>query len=275
MPRKQGNNTIKRVKISAVAVIVIAGIMAWNSPREPQEEKGLGGVEQSAPEVSPADDNVEVVVSGTIEQLPEIDYTELDKENELTKLMDQRKQELGVSDSLDMIVNSDESFKVGKTTVSMRDILEKSFKTKSKVFEERIKESGEVEPETTAQYGIYVVQPGDNIWNIHFRIIQEYYQARGITVSNKADEPLNQGFSSGIGRLLKFSENMVTIYNLLEKKVTADISLLEPLSKIVVYNMNEVFTLLQEINFDDVDKIRFDGETIWIPAQQPQKKANN
>ncbi len=274
MPRKQGNNTIKLVKISAVATIVIAGILTWSNIRGPQEEKGLADVEQSAPEVSPVQDE-EVVVSGTIKQLPEIVYTELDKGNELTQLMNQRKQELGVNDSLDMIVKSDESFKVGKTTISMRDILEKSFLKKSKVFEERIKESGEVEPETTAQYGIYVVQPGDNIWNIHFRIIQEYYQTRGTTVSNKADEPLETGYSSGIGRLLKFSESMVTIYNLLEKKVAADISLLEPLSKIVVYNMNEVFTLLQEINYDDVDKIRFDGETIWIPAQQPQKKANN
>ncbi len=274
MPRKQGNNRIKLVKISAVAGIVIAGTLIWNSLRTPHENGVPEDVQQSIPEVRPAE-NIDMVVSGTIEQLPDIDYTELDKGNELTKLMDKRKEELGVNNSLDMIVKPDESFKVGKTTVSMRDILEKSFLKKSKVFEERITESGAVEPETNAHYGIYVVQAGDNIWNIHFRIIQEYYQARGITVSSKADEPLNTGYSSGIGRLLKFSENMVTIYNLLEKNVAADISLLEPLSKIVVYNMNEVFALLQEINYDDVDNIRFDGETIWIPAQQPQKKANN
>jgi hypothetical protein len=254
--------------------MVIAGVLTWNSFRGAHENVIPEDVRQSIPEVHPVE-NSDVVISGTIEQLPKIDYTELDKGNELTKLMDKRKEELGVNDSLDMIVESDESFKVGKTTVSMRDILEKSFLKKSKVFEERIKESGAVEPETTAQYGIYVVQSGDNIWNIHFRIIQEYYQARGITVTSKADEPLNTGYSSGIGRLLKFSENMVTIYNLLEKNVAADIGLLEPLSKIVVYNMNEVFTLLQEINYNDVDNIRFDGETIWIPAQQPQKKANN
>ncbi|MCP4115934.1 MAG: hypothetical protein GY737_11105 [Desulfobacteraceae bacterium] len=271
MPRKQGNNTTKLVRIAAVAALVIAGILAWNILREPPEKKGTESVEQSVPEVRPEEDS-DMVVSGTIEQLPEIDYTELDKDKELTRLMDKRKEELGVNDSLDMIVNSDESFKVGKTTVSMRDILEKSFRKDSKVFEERIKESGEVEPVTTDRYGIYVVQPGDNIWNVHFRIIQEYYQARGITVSNKADEPLNSGYSSGIGRLLKFSENMVIIYNLLEKKVSADINILEPLSKVVVYNMNEVFTLLEEINYDDVDKIRFDGETIWIPAQQPEEK---
>ena len=87
----------------------------------------------------------------------------------------------------------------------------------------------------------------------HFRIIQDYYGARGVSISSQADEPQNKGYSSGIGKLLKFSEAIVTIYNLLEKTVVTDIDLLEPLSKIVVYNMNEVFSLLQEIDYDNVD----------------------
>ena len=113
-----------------------------------------------------------------------------------------------------------------------------------------------------------MVQPGDNIWNIHFNILKDYYDAQEITISPDADEPKTQGQSSGIGKILKFSETMVVIYNLLEKKVDVDINLLQPLSKIIVYNMDEIFSLLEDINFDKIDSIQFDGKTIWIPAKK-------
>ena len=79
---------------------------------------------------------------------------------------------------------------------------------------------------------------------------------------------MDKGQSSGIGKILKFSETMVIIYNLLEKKVDVDINLLSPLSKIIVYNMEEVFSLLRDINFDTIDRIQFDGKTIWVPANK-------
>lgn len=272
MPQRQGNSKSKLVKAIMVAAVVIAGILIWNTNREPPGDT-LITVKPVPPPVSTPGDEI-VVVKGPIEQMPEIDYSELDKVNKLTTMMNLRKQDLGIDKSLDMVVNSNESFKVGKTTVSMREILEKSLLKRNMVFEEKISESGEVLPETTDKYGIHVVKKGENLWNIHFNIIQEYYRAKGIKVSKNADEPRNHGYSSGIGRLLKFSEKIVTIYNLLEKKVTPDINLLEPLSKVVVYNMKEVFSLLEEINYDNVDTIQFDGETIWIPAQQPDKKGN-
>jgi hypothetical protein len=79
---------------------------------------------------------------------------------------------------------------------------------------------------------------------------------------------MDKGQSSGVGKNLKFSETMVIIYNLLEKKVDVDINLLSPLSKIIVYNMDEVFSLLRDINFDTIDRIQFDGKTIWVPAKK-------
>ncbi|MCD4675300.1 MAG: hypothetical protein K8S18_04800 [Desulfobacula sp.] len=150
----------------------------------------------------------------------------------------------------------------------MRDILEKAFIKKGDVFQEKIDDSGAVRPQKTKEYGIYVVQPGDNIWNIHFNILKEFYEYQGINVSPQADEPYGQGMSSGVGKILKFSETMVIIYNLIEKKVDSNIDLLEPLSKIVVYNMDEVFSLLQEFNYDNIDRLQFDGKTIWIPAKK-------
>ena len=215
---------------------------------------------------SPA--KVEGVVEGDINVPPTIDYKDLESSKELKDLMISRKESLGIDKSLDMIVHSDESFKIGDVQLSMREILEKAFVKEGSVFEEKIDPSGAVRPEKIKSYGIYVVQPGDNIWNIHFNILKEYYEHKGITVSPKADEPIDQGMSSGVGKILKFSETMVIIYNLIEKKVDTNIDLIEPLSKIVVYNMDEVFSLLQEVNYDNINRLQFDGKTIWIPAKK-------
>lgn len=209
-----------------------------------------------------------VQVQGDIIVMPTIDYKDLEKNKKLKELMESRKESLGIKESLDMIVRSDESFKIGDIHISMRDILEKAFIKKGGVFEEKIEDSGAVRPQKIKEYGIYVVTSGDNIWNIHFNILKDFYENKGINVSSEADEPVDQGMSSGIGKILKFSETMVIIYNLIEKKVGSDIDLLDPLSKVVVYNMDEVFSLLQEINYENIDRIQFDGKTIWIPAKK-------
>jgi len=117
-------------------------------------------------------------------------------------------------------------------------------------------------------YGIYIVQAGDNIWNIHFQFLKDYFDHRGIALSPLADEPNRRGSSSGIGKLLKFSENMVYIYNVRERKIDVDLNLIHPLSKIVVFKMKQVFTLLDGIDYGRVNRIQFDGETLWIPANQ-------
>jgi len=213
-------------------------------------------------------DNDAGIVQGDIIVTPAIDYKYLKKNKELSQLMISRKESLGIKKSLDMIVHSDESFKIGDVQISMRDILEKAFILEGTVFEEKINDSGAVQPKKIKEYGIYVVQSGDNLWNIHFNILREFYEYQGINVSPNADEPIDEGMSSGIGKILKFSETVVIIYNLIEKKVDSDINLLEPLSKIVVYNMDEVFSLLHEVTYDNIDRIQFDGKTIWIPAKK-------
>ena len=69
---------------------------------------------------------------------------------------------------------------------------------------------GEEPQKKVRAYGIHIVENGDNIWNIHFNILKEYYEDQGINVSPKADEPISEGLSSGVGKILKFSETMVT-----------------------------------------------------------------
>lgn len=208
------------------------------------------------------------VVQKPIQKRPAINYQDLKTGGHLDQVMKKRLQASGIYESLDMIVRSDESFTVGGKTVSMTDILEKAYAGKQKIFQKHITEFEQTVPETLNEYGIYVVQPGDNIWNIHFNILRESYASRGIQVALDADEPLDTGHSSGVGKVLKFSEIMVIIYSLIEEKVVMDIDLIEPLSKIVIYNMGDVFSLLSDICFDQIDQIQFDGRTIWIPARE-------
>jgi len=231
-----------------------------NAPRSVQGAKEPG---KTAPDSPSARQHI---VKGTI-QVP-IAYENLEKSQTLKKLMTFRKKNLGIQQSLDMIVKSNETFTVGGTRVSMQEVLEKAFTKRGQVYEQKIDESGVPVPESIKEYGIHVVRPGENIWNIHFNILREYYALQGIDVASSADEPQSKGFSSGVGKILKFSETMVIIYNLINRQVVTDLNLLQPLSKIVVYNMEEVFSLLKEINYDNVDRIQFDGKNIWIPARK-------
>ncbi len=116
-------------------------------------------------------------------------------------------------------------------------------------------------------FGIHVVRAGENIWNLHFQILRDYFARRDLPVSINADEPISNGSSTGIGKLLKFSENLVYIYNLRERRLTTDLNLIQPLEKIVIYNMARVLELLDQIDFNNIDHIQFDGEVIWIPTE--------
>ena len=195
-----------------------------------------------------------------------IDYNELSKESIMKDLMTARKKDMGLNNSVDMLVKSNETFIVGGNTISMEKVIEQAFAGKGKVLEKVIDESGAQKPVALTTYGVYVVQPGDNIWNIHFRMLKEYYTRKGIRLWKNADEPESSGMSSGVGKILKFSETMVIIYNLKDKKVTADMNIIDPLSKVVIYNMDEIFTLLEQIDINHVDRLRFDGSNIWIPV---------
>ncbi len=232
---------------------------------EPNKSKKITASEDS--QKIPTDNEDELVQKNII-VAPTIEYKKLEKNDNLKQLMKSRKIEFGIKNSLDMIVKSNESFTIGDNHISMRDILEKAFVKQGSIFEEKIETSGAVIPQKIKTYGIYVVQPGDNIWNIHFNILKEFYEQKGIQVSPEADEPIDQGMSSGVGKILKFSETLVIIYHLVDKKVVSNINLLEPLSKVIIYNMDEVFSLLFEVSYENINRVQFDGKTIWIPVKK-------
>jgi hypothetical protein len=365
MPREETRRSGRPLLlVVAVLALAAAGILAWVFLR-PQAEPPVA--EEAAPPPSPSKQ-----VHVSVQDQPVIDYGQVEKGGELDELMEQRKSAYGVGEVLDLILQPDETLRIGETTVSMQEILEKIRLKKGDILEkdlgepldlkelqerrvERIRElaavetrfaelekeaaatsdpdrrrelnaeRGQVEREATLfrrylktltalhttekqavegpealrseavdrvytlrmqrnrlereleiprvpsgpgeAYGIYIVRPGDNIWNIHFRFLKDYFSHRNIELAAGADEPDKSGRSSGVGKILKFSENMVYIYNLRERRLDVDLNLLQPLSKIVVFNMAEVFSLLDPIDYSRVDRIRFDGDTLWIPAE--------
>ncbi len=260
--RRKNNDGKILLLVTIILVLLGAGLIGYLYFFAPWKEQS------TANKIANQKDEYEAAQNNDINQEPIFDYESLEKDKELKKIMKSRKEDLGINKSLDMIVESDESFKVGKNRISMQDVLKKAYIKKGDVFEEKIDPSGTVSPENIKKYGIYVVQTGDNIWDIHFNFLKEFYARQGIKVSKTADEPAKQGMSSGIGKILKFSETMVIIYNFKEKKIDTNIDLLEPLNKIIVYNMEEIFSLLRGVNYENIDRIRFDGTSIWIPVKK-------
>jgi hypothetical protein len=120
--------------------------------------------------------------------------------------------------------------------------------------------------ETSTYLGIRVVQPGANIWEIHFNLLREYFSHKGVTLSPHADEPRKNGKSSGIGKILKFSEQLVNIYNLETQTFEHNLNVIQPLTIIVIYNMSHIFGILDDIDYSVIDRIEFDGESLWIPS---------
>ena len=243
--QKAGRKTLTGVVAAVALAAILAGLWLARQP------------EKDTP--PPAEPSAKEAAALKVKDQPVIEYNKAEQ----NRLMAERKTAFGVKEGLDMIVKEGESIKVGDQTVSVKEISE-TIQAK----EGGITEKDLIAPGNTGSgvYGIYVVQPGDNIWNIHFKLLKAYLTSKNITLPGESDEPDRSGFSSGIGKLLKFSESMVYIYNIRDRQLAADINLIRPLTKIVIYKMDRIFELLDQVDYHNVNRIRFDGENIWIPA---------
>lgn len=231
---------------------------------------------------------------------PIIDYEKIEEKSDrdLKRLVQQRKKEFGVEKSVDMVVKPGEHIRVGEEIVPLDRILaeieaQKEEKraqvtTPSQPAKEMPAPSQPVKPETkpippmlrepikplpaeprkktVGYYGVYVVRPGDNLWNIHFAFLREYFGSKGIQIPLDADEPIGSR-SSGIGRILKYAETMVHIFNLKTKKLSKDLNLLEPKEKIVIFNLSALDQALAPLTYEEIDAIHFDGRDLILPEQ--------
>ena len=250
MPKKTSSISTKAIGIAVTCIILITGAGLWFWIM-----KGSKLTPQNEPEKVHKPPNTKSV----------IDYNDIEKDQDLMALMQQRKAKYGVEKGVDIIAKSDESFKIGDSTVSMQEILDKIRIKSGDIVEKDLNSKKKGAMKNSETFGIYIVQPGDNIWNIHFNFLKDYFAHKGISLSPLADEPEKGGQSSGVGKLLKFSERTVNIYNIKERKIDVDLNLIYPLSKVVIYNMDQIFELLDLIDYEHVNRIQFDGETLWIP----------
>ncbi len=124
-------------------------------------------------------------------------------------------------------------------------------------------ESAEAKPkkEPINYYGIYVVRAGDNLWNIHFAFLREYLGHLGIEIAPLDDEPVGSQ-SSGVGRILKYAENMVYIFNLKTKELSEDLNMLEPAEKIIIFNLPRLHSMLGSLTAEQLKTVRFDGRDL-------------
>lgn len=256
MPKKNAGRLNRVLGIVVICVIVItasvAGLWFWLKQGTEPIDKNLS----------------EQVVRIPVKTEPVIDYNKLKEDKELQLSMQERKAKYGIEKGIDIIVKSDESIKIGSSTVPMQEIIEKMRLKSGDIIEKDVESTAADSNEKIEAFGIYIVRHGDNIWNIHFKFLKDCFDHKGISISPLADEPDRLGFSSGVGKILKFSENMVSIYNIRERKLDVDLDLIIPLNKIVIYNIDRIFALLNQIDYSNVNRIHFDGETLWIPAEQ-------
>lgn len=252
MPKKPAKTANRIIGVVIITMVLVGAFMVFKFQMK----------QESKPVTQKGSEKIQIP-SGTE---PVIDYNKIEEDKELKALMDQRKAEYGVNKGVDIIAKSDESIKIGESTVSMQEILEKIQLKSGDIVEKDLK-SKEVTPkEKIESFGIHVVQPGENIWNIHFTFLKDYFDHKGVQLSPLSDEPLNGGRSSGVGKILKFSEHTVNIYNIRERKLDVNLNLIFPLTKVVVYNMDQIFAFLDLIDYKHVNRIQFDGETLWMPS---------
>lgn len=120
-----------------------------------------------------------------------------------------------------------------------------------------ILESGPVSRSGEAYYGVRVVRPGENLWHIHYGIVREYFERRGVILPVYADRPTPDGRSSGVGRLLKFMETIVRVYDVQNRRTEGGLDLIHPRQSLVYFRISELFDALDQLEGEDLRWLRF------------------
>lgn len=174
----------------------------------------------------------------------------------------QRKAPYGLKRSVDVVVRSDESVKVAGVVVSVAELeRELVVGQRGQVLERPL--GGKL---GVTAWGVHLVRPQENLWNIHYHLLREFLAARGIRLPENADEPTQRGYSSGVGKVLKFAEHMVGVYNVKTKTMSQRLDALEPGKKVVIFNLSEIFEQLSKIEPQNLKGVVYDGRVLLFPG---------
>lgn len=204
----------------------------------------------------------------------------------------QRRQAFQLNKSVDHIVLKDEPFQVDGQKLTIGAILNhldgKTGKAGQQASLSRIQEhdlaadSGNSPPRMQAQspekldyYGVRVVRPGENLWNIDYAIIREYFARRHILLPAVADEPAPDGRSSGIGRLLKFIQGVVYIYNVQEHRLETNPNLIHPSAVVVFFKISDLFAALNQLQPSDLRMLHYVRDTLRLKGPGESKELLN
>jgi len=183
----------------------------------------------------------------------------------------ERRDAYGLQDSVDFIVRPDEPFEIAGRKLTIDEILKRlhSESEKDQILpniqeldlgssvRKSIKPRVPTDANPAAYYAVRVVLPGENLWNIHYAIIQEYLARRHIILAPRSDEPNSDGQSSGIGRLLKFIEGVVYVYNLNQNQLERDLNLIYPREIIIFFKISDLFAALDRLQPEDLQNLRY------------------
>ncbi len=177
----------------------------------------------------------------------------------------QRKELFALKKSVDHIVTANEPFSVNDEQWTIDKIKKRLAATRSPktpAAEAREPASSYVKKpiekrSTPVYYGVRLVRPGENIWNIHYNILREYFVRRHVRLPANADEPLAGGKSTGIGRLLKFLEGVVYVYDVQQNRLVKNLNLIRPHSIIVFFKISEVFSALDRLSVKDLRLVHY------------------
>lgn len=86
-----------------------------------------------------------------------------------------------------------------------------------------------------------------------------------------ADKPTIKGYSSGVGKILKFAEHMVGVYNLQTESMSRNLDVLDSGHKVVVFNLSEIFRQLAQIDPHDLSGVMYDGRVLLFPQAKDKK----
>ncbi|MCB2191439.1 MAG: hypothetical protein KQI62_07735 [Deltaproteobacteria bacterium] len=238
----------------ALVIILIAAVALWiywgdNSPQEAKQAKPGPSAEQKAQQDKAAGVPTPSQHGGTIK----VDGSQQGEQ-------DQRKKPFGLDKSVDAVARSDEKIQVGGKKVPVEELERKLVVEQRGEVREKSLQGGKV-----SAWGVHVVRPGDNLWQIHYQLLREYLVGRGVKLPPRADQPQPRGYSTGVGKILKFAEHMVGVYNLRTEKMSKNLNLLEPGQKVVIFNLSEIFAQLDKVDPKEINGVLYDGRVLFFP----------